>query len=191
VGEDPETHAEKDTMRRFLARAGTLITTAAVTAACTTAPAGERDPEPYGAPGSGSPKAAGAAPDSLTAALPHAPVRAADSPLGKILVDADGRALYFFEKDKDGVPGCYDECAETWRPYLTRGAPEPAEGVTSHLLGVAERSDGTTQVTYAGRPLYRYLEDPGPGEVTGSAVKRFGARWHAITPKGKRPAKRP
>ena len=48
-----------------------------------------------------------------------ATVALADSPLGKILVDASGKTLYMFEKDADGTPTCYDDCATNW-PALRR-----------------------------------------------------------------------
>ncbi len=33
-------------------------------------------------------------------------------PFGKYLTDADGRALYMFEKDAKNTSTCYDTCAE-------------------------------------------------------------------------------
>ncbi|MEV5412872.1 hypothetical protein AB0K60_29050 [Thermopolyspora sp. NPDC052614] len=181
-------------MRRFLARTGALLTTAAFTAACTGGPGTATDgwSPPTETAATSTPKAAAdkAQPytgDEAPQPVAHAPVKAADSSLGRILVDADGRTLYYFTKEEDGVPSCYDECAATWTPYLTQGAPEPGKGATSDLLGTAERTDDTTQVTYAGRPLYFHVKDTEPGQVTGDAVKQFGGEWHVLTPKGERP----
>lgn len=171
-------------MRRLPARAGVLLTAAGLAAACATAS------------GTAPPTAGtGGAPDpaAVTAAAPppvpvyHAPVRAAGGRTGRVLVDGDGRTLYYFDRDVDGVPSCYGECAESWRPYLTRGAPDAGAGADRDLLGTAGRADGATQVAYAGRPLYHHARDTGPGEVTGDGVTGFGGTWHAVTPEG-RPA---
>ena len=50
-------------------------------------------------------------------------------------------------------------------------------GVTGQL-GTLTRADGTTQVTYAGKPLYYWQGDTKPGDATGNGVT--GA-WHVIT----------
>ena len=42
------------------------------------------------------------------------------------------------------------------------------------------RSDGSTQVTYAGHPLYTYTSDTSPGDTTGNGVNSFGALWYAV-----------
>ena len=44
-----------------------------------------------------------------------------------------------------------------------------------------KRPDGTTQVTYAGFPLYRYSGDKKPGDVKGQG---FQGVWHAVTSAG-------
>ena len=46
------------------------------------------------------------------------------------------------------------------------------------------RSDGTTEVTYAGHPLYYVVTDHNPGDVTGQEVDNFGAPWFVIGPDG-------
>src|SRR5262245_52149332 len=86
-------------------------------------------------------------------------VATANSSLGRILVDARGRTLYLFEKDKRGHSACSGYCTTYWPPLLTRGTPIPGRSVKGSLLGVARRADGTKQVTYAGHPLYRYIGD--------------------------------
>jgi predicted lipoprotein with Yx(FWY)xxD motif len=108
----------------------------------------------------------------------------ADTKVGKIIVDADGRSLYLFEKDKDGKPACYGKCADAWSPYLTEGAPEAGTGATADLVGTAQRTDGKTQVAYAGHPLYYYEDDKKAGDVTGNDKNEFGADWYALKPDG-------
>jgi predicted lipoprotein with Yx(FWY)xxD motif len=44
--------------------------------------------------------------------------------LGKILVDAQGRTLYLFEKDKGARSTCFGACASAWPPLTTTGGRE-------------------------------------------------------------------
>lgn len=89
---------------------------------------------------------------------------------GPALVDGQGMALYLFTEDiqNSGTSTCVDqECLEEWPPLLTAGDPVAGEGVDPSLLGTITLSDGTTQVTYNGWPLYYFYTDMAPGEVTG------------------------
>jgi len=106
------------------------------------------------------------------------------SGLGRILVDAKGRTLYLFEKDKGTTSSCYGACASGWPPYTTTGAPQAGSGAAASLLGTTTRTDGTTQVTYKGHPLYYFVGDTKPGEVTGEGVNAFGAKWYVLAPSG-------
>jgi predicted lipoprotein with Yx(FWY)xxD motif len=113
-------------------------------------------------------------------------VATANSSLGRILVDARGRTLYLFEKDKRGHSACSGACATYWPPLLTRGTPIPGRSAKGSLLGVARRADGTKQVTYAGHPLYRYVGDSRAGQTTGQDLHDFGAGWYVLSPAGKK-----
>ncbi len=104
--------------------------------------------------------------------------------LGKVIVDSKGMTLYDFHKDKGGKPACYGACAKGWPPLLTEGKPQAGEGAMGSKLGTVERNDGTTQVTYAGWPLYTFVEDKKPGEANGNDVSAFGAQWYALLPNG-------
>lgn len=110
----------------------------------------------------------------------------AKSSLGRILVDAQGRTLYLFEKDRRGRSACSGTCASYWPPLLTRGKPVAGSGIKRSLLGVTRRGDGTSQVTYAGHPLYRFVQDTKPGQTTGQDLHDFGAGWYAVSPAGKK-----
>ena len=59
-------------------------------------------------------------------------------------------------------------------------------GAEASKLGTIKRSDGTTQVTYAGQPLYTFVEDKKPGEANGTDIKAFGAAWYALHPNGEK-----
>lgn len=104
--------------------------------------------------------------------------------LGKVIVDSEGMTLYDFHKDKGGKSACYGACAASWPPLLSEGKPQAGEGAMGAKLGTVERTDGTTQVTYAGHPLYTFVEDKKPGEANGNDVDAFGAQWYALLPSG-------
>jgi predicted lipoprotein with Yx(FWY)xxD motif len=105
---------------------------------------------------------------------------AMNAKLGQILVDGNGRTLYLFEADKSSSSTCYGACATYWPPLLTGGAPMAGTGVKASLLGTTKRTDGTTEVTYAGHPLYYVVTDHNPGDATGQAVNNFGAAWYVV-----------
>ena len=104
--------------------------------------------------------------------------------LGRIIVDSKGFTLYDFHKDKGGKSACYGGCAAVWPPLTTSGAPQVGEGAMASQLGTTKRKDGTTQVTYAGHPLYTYEADAKPGDTKGNDFSSFGAEWYALQPNG-------
>ena len=112
----------------------------------------------------------------------------AASGVGKVLVDSEGMTLYYFQKDQkgSGKSKCEGACAEAWPPLTTEGEPEAMKGVKASMLGTIEREDGTTQVTYAGWPLYTFVEDQKPGEDNGTDSKAFGASWYPLHSNGKK-----
>ena len=108
---------------------------------------------------------------------------------GSVLVDSAGKALYESDEEADGSVVCTDACAEFWKPLtIDSGAPT---GDVSGELGVAERPDGTRQVTLDGRRLYMFVQD-GPGEVTGDGFSdAFDGQqftWHVVTADGSSPS---
>jgi predicted lipoprotein with Yx(FWY)xxD motif len=110
-------------------------------------------------------------------------VKTGDSQFGQVLFDGDGQAIYYFDKETGSKSECYGACAEAWPPVLTDGEPQAAGGVKASLLGTTERTDGTTQVTYDGHPLYLYAHE-GPDVVTCHNVDEFGGLWLAVEPSG-------
>lgn len=108
--------------------------------------------------------------------------------LGTFLVDGTGRTLYLFEADRTTHSTCTAACATAWPPLLTAGGTMPtgAAGVQGGLIGASTRADGTTQVTYAGHPLYRYADDTAPGTTHGQGSSAFGAKWYVVAPSGKK-----
>jgi predicted lipoprotein with Yx(FWY)xxD motif len=133
----------------------------------------------------------GAAPLTPSAAGSAATVDLRDSSLGQIVVGAQGRTLYLFEADKGGKSTCDGPCASVWPPYLgtgtpQSGTPQPGSGASAALIGTTTRGDGGTQVTYGGHPLYYYVGDKAPGDVTGQDLDQFGAKWYVLDKDGKK-----
>lgn len=113
-----------------------------------------------------------------------ATVKTAKTPLGTILVDSSGRTLYLFERDTTSKSTCDGACAAAWPPLTTSGSPKAAGQATSGMLGTTKRSDGTTEVTYAGHPLYLYAGDSAAGQTNGQGLNQFGAAWDTMHPNG-------
>jgi predicted lipoprotein with Yx(FWY)xxD motif len=67
--------------------------------------------------------------------------------------------------------------------FSTEGEPDAMSGVSSAKLGTIQRSDGATQVTYAGWPLYTFVEDHKAGEDNGTDSK---ASWYPLHPNGQK-----
>jgi predicted lipoprotein with Yx(FWY)xxD motif len=101
------------------------------------------------------------------------------SDYGTILADGRGRALYLFTHDS-AKSRCYGPCAKAWPPFYTKGRPRAQGGVKQGLLGAVRRSDGRTQATYDGHPLYYYVTDRAPGQVTCQAVSEYGGYWYVV-----------
>jgi predicted lipoprotein with Yx(FWY)xxD motif len=140
-----------------------------------------------GASGSSSsaPKAPSKSPGAI-AAGGGAPLDVTTDPkLGKIIVDAKGRTLYDFVIDKGTMSVCYGACASLWPPYTTTGKAVAGAGVSAALIGTTKRKDGSSEVTYAGHPLYYYAPDQKRGQITGQALNQFGAPWYALAPNGR------
>ena len=147
---------------------------------------------PYGAassPGtSPAPSAAPIATSPSPVASPQAngtTIQVASSRLGQILVDAKGRTVYLFLADSGTTSACNSaSCVQNWPPVLTTGAPQAGPGASASLLGTTTRADGTTEVTYASHPLYYFIADKQPGQVTGQGIDAFGAPWYVVSPSG-------
>lgn len=106
------------------------------------------------------------------------------SSLGQILVDGNGKTLYLFEADTTTQSTCSGACAQAWPPLTTSGGPKAAGGASTALLGTTARTDGRTQVTYAGHPLYFFVSDNKPGDTNGEGSTAFGAGWDVLSAAG-------
>jgi hypothetical protein len=57
-------------------------------------------------------------------------------------------------------------------------------GLNQALVGTTTRSDGTKQVTYAGHPVYMFVQDTKSGQTNGEGLTDFGGSWDALSPAG-------
>jgi predicted lipoprotein with Yx(FWY)xxD motif len=108
-----------------------------------------------------------------------ATVEVAETSLGEVLTDGDGMTLYLFTQDQEGQSSCEDDCLAAWPPL--EGEATAGDGVDESLLGTIERSDGSTQATYNGHPLYYFAQDAEEGDVAGQGVNDV---WWAVDAAG-------
>ena len=113
-----------------------------------------------------------------------ASVRVMSSRYGKVLFDGRSRALYLFTRERSKRSRCYGACAKAWPPFVTKGKPRALRGANASLLGTTRRRDGSTQVTYAGHPLYYYVGDTKAGQILCQGVTEFGGTWWVVNPNG-------
>jgi predicted lipoprotein with Yx(FWY)xxD motif len=95
-----------------------------------------------------------------------------------VLTNAKGFTLYWFGPDTPARSNCNGACAGYWPPVT--GTPAAGPGVPGKL-GTIKRSDGATQATYNGHPLYTYVADTAPGQAHGNNINLNGGLWHEIT----------
>jgi len=184
---------EARTVRRRPLVAALALVLAATLASCAGGAAQEAPPTATAAPSAPpteTPPAeeptAEAGPESDDGAAPSGTtVTTGDSEFGTMLFDAAGQAIYIWEVETTPEARCYDDCAVAWPPVLTDGDPIASGEVVGSLLGTTTRTDGTTQVTYNGHPLYYYAHEA-PGEVKCHDVATHGGLWWVVQPDGNR-----
>jgi predicted lipoprotein with Yx(FWY)xxD motif len=93
--------------------------------------------------------------------------------VGSVIVDAQGRTLYRFTAEAQGVPVCTGECVGTWPPALASSD----KGLPEHVATVKRPDGGKLQLTYDGHPLYRYAGDQTKADANGEGV---GGQWFVV-----------
>jgi predicted lipoprotein with Yx(FWY)xxD motif len=102
--------------------------------------------------------------------------------LGKVLTDKDGRTLYFFTKDAGTTSVCTGQCVTRW-PVFSVANPSSIKldaGLKASDFANITRTDGVTQTTYKGWPLYYFQDDAAAGDVKGEGV---GNLWYVAKTK--------
>lgn len=89
-----------------------------------------------------------------------------------VMVNSAGMTVYTFDKDTpySGKSTCNGPCIALWPAVAATGSPQGDYSVVT-------RDDGSKQLAYKGKPLYLYIKDQKPGDVTGDNVKDV---WHVV-----------
>jgi predicted lipoprotein with Yx(FWY)xxD motif len=103
---------------------------------------------------------------------------------GGHLTDATGRTLYLWVADSGAKSTCVGACASVWPPVLASGTPTAGTGADAAKLTTIARSDGGSQLAYAGHPLYYFTGDKTAGQATGQGNDGFGAKWWEVNAAG-------
>jgi predicted lipoprotein with Yx(FWY)xxD motif len=111
---------------------------------------------------------------AFAAAASAAPAMTGNSTKGKVLTDAKGMTLYTFAKDSGGKSACNGKCAVNWPPLMAASGEKGGTGYS-----MIKRDDGKMQWAYKGKPLYTWVKDKKPGDVTGDGVNKV---WHIAKP---------
>ena len=127
-------------------------------------------------PGSGGTSGTSSSPASSGSALKTTKISGVT-----VLTNAKGFTLYWFVPDTSTKSNCNGSCAQIWPPV--KGPATAGTGVTGKL-GTITRSDGSTQATYDGHPLYTYAADTAPGQANGNGINANGGVWHEMTASG-------
>jgi len=158
-----------------------LLLAPALLAACGS-PGSAATPGGYGAPPATATPAATPSPATPTPAATTvrptvAPgvLVARNSSLGAILVNPQGRTLYYFVPERGG------QCTSVWPPSFAASPSAAAAAGVSGQLGVIARAGGE-QISYNRWPLYTFAGDMAAGQTNGQGVFGFGGKWFVATP---------
>jgi predicted lipoprotein with Yx(FWY)xxD motif len=95
-----------------------------------------------------------------------------------VLTNARGFTLYSFAPHSATTSRCNGSCAQIWPPVE---GPVTARTGIPGTLGTIARSDGATQATYNGHPLYTYAGDTRPGQANGNNLNLNGGLWREVS----------
>jgi predicted lipoprotein with Yx(FWY)xxD motif len=152
---------------RMLLALPAIAATAAVLAACSSS-------------GPSSTSGGGSTSTSSPAAATAGSLKTATIGGATVLTSANGFTLYSFAPDTSTKSNCNGTCAQNWPPVQ---GPATASGVKG-TFGTIKRSDGSTQATFDGHPLYTFVGDTAPGQAKGNGLNAAGGLWHEITTSG-------
>jgi predicted lipoprotein with Yx(FWY)xxD motif len=93
-----------------------------------------------------------------------------------VLTGPNGMTLYTFDKDAagSGKSVCNGPCASNWPPLLAADTDKPAGDYS-----IVVRDDGKKQWAVKGKPLYYWVKDSKPGDMSGDG---FNKVWQVAKP---------
>jgi len=103
----------------------------------------------------------------------------------QVLTNSKGFVLYWFVPDTSTTSKCTGSCATYWPPVT---GPATAGSGVNGSLGTITRSNGSTQATYDGHPLYTYAGDTAPDQAKGNGLNASGGVWWEMEVSGATPA---
>ena len=107
---------------------------------------------------------------------------------GGHLVSSDGKSVYTLSSDAMNKSICSAGCLGEWP--LVPGSAKAGSGLTASELGSFTRSDGKSQATLNGHPLYEFAGDSA-GTTKGNGITDFGGTWELAATSGGTPAPAP
>jgi predicted lipoprotein with Yx(FWY)xxD motif len=140
---------------------------------------------PAAAAGLAALAACGSSGSSSAGSASHSPAAAGSLKVAHVgtatvLTDSKGFTLYSFAPDTPTTSACNGSCAVNWPPVQ---GPVPTSGLKGTFTTIS-RSDGSTQETFNGHPLYTFIGDKAPGQANGNGLTAFGGVWKEITTTG-------
>jgi predicted lipoprotein with Yx(FWY)xxD motif len=163
-----------------------ILASLALIAACTSNSGASVAPSaatPSAAPSEAAPSEAAPSEAAPSEAAGSATISLSTTPLGDIIVEDEGKTVYAFTPDTEGVSTCYDDCETNWPPLIAEDGETltAGEGLDAAKLTTVDRTDGTKQVKYGDWPLYYFAGDSAAGDTNGQGV---GDKWFVVDASG-------
>jgi predicted lipoprotein with Yx(FWY)xxD motif len=133
-----------------------------------------------GSSGGGGSSSSGGSTSSGSAASASSAVKTTKIGSATVLTNVHGHTLYTFAIDGMNKSNCNGSCLHYWPPEK---GPVKVTGIKG-TFGTIKRSDGITQETWNGHPLYTYIGDSAPGQDKGNGLNLSGGVWHDATVSG-------
>jgi predicted lipoprotein with Yx(FWY)xxD motif len=112
------------------------------------------------------------------------------SGIGTVLVTSSGMTLYTPQTptEANGNIKCTGSCLSFWIPVSASSATPDSAGLPGKLSTI-KLTDGKTQLTYNGLPLYTFRLDTAAGQVHGNnfhdSFNGVNFTWQVVTANGK------
>jgi predicted lipoprotein with Yx(FWY)xxD motif len=130
--------------------------------------------------GGGSNSSGGSTNSGSAAASSSSVVKTTKIGSATVLTNSKGLTLYTFARDSMNKSNCSGSCIHYWPPEK---GPVKATGIKG-TFGTIKGTNGSTQATWNGHPLYTYIGDTAPGQAKGNGLNLSGGVWHEVVVSG-------